>query len=40
VLRGELDLSALVSARLPLAEYGRGVEMLRRQEAVKVCFVP
>jgi len=37
---GTLDLGGLVTARLPLSEYTKGVDMLRRKEAVKVAFLP
>lgn len=37
---GRLDLSALVTKTLALAEYNAGVELLERQAAVKVLFVP
>jgi hypothetical protein len=30
----------LVTHRLPLAEFARGVELARRQEALKVVFEP
>lgn len=37
---GQLDLSLLATHTLPLMEYRKGVELLRRHEAVKVCFLP
>jgi 2-desacetyl-2-hydroxyethyl bacteriochlorophyllide A dehydrogenase len=40
IAAGKLDLSPLIGARLPFTEYLRGVEMLRRKEAIKVCFLP
>lgn len=40
LLAGTLQPSLLVSHRLPLAEFARGVELARRQEALKVVFVP
>ncbi len=40
VLSGTLDLSALVTHRLPLTHYREGVELLRSHEAIKVCFDP
>ena len=40
ILEGRLDLTALVSAELPLERYAEGVELLRRQEAIKVCYRP
>jgi threonine dehydrogenase-like Zn-dependent dehydrogenase len=36
---GRLDLLPLVTHRLPFTEYDRAVDLLRRQEALKVCFV-
>jgi len=38
--RGQLDLSALVTHHLPLERYADGVDLLERQEAIKVCFWP
>lgn len=40
VEEGTLDLSALISATLPLSDYVRGVEMLRQKQAIKVLFDP
>lgn len=37
---GKLDLSVLISARLPFTRYLEGIGMLKRKEAVKICFVP
>ncbi|WP_442887784.1 zinc-dependent alcohol dehydrogenase [Congregicoccus parvus] len=37
---GTLDLSALVTTTMPLRDYLRGVELLRRKEAIKVLFDP
>jgi threonine dehydrogenase-like Zn-dependent dehydrogenase len=37
---GKLNLAPLVSVHLPLEEYGRGIEMLEKQEAIKICFRP
>jgi threonine dehydrogenase-like Zn-dependent dehydrogenase len=37
---GKLDLAALITHTMPLAEYRRGVDLLERQEAIKVLFVP
>ena len=37
---GQLDLGMLVTERLPLAEYARGVDLLRRKKALKIAFVP
>jgi threonine dehydrogenase-like Zn-dependent dehydrogenase len=38
--RGQLRLQPLVTHILPLERYGEGVELLERQEAIKVCFQP
>jgi threonine 3-dehydrogenase len=38
--RGALDLAPLVTHHLPLERYGEGIDLLERQEAVKVCFRP
>ncbi len=37
---GELDLSPLMSAVLPLARYLEGIEMLKARRGLKVCFRP
>jgi threonine dehydrogenase-like Zn-dependent dehydrogenase len=37
---GKIDLAPLVSVELPLERYIEGVEMLKRQEAVKIGFRP
>jgi len=37
---GKLDLSVLISARLPFTRYLEGIGMLQRKEAVKICYVP
>jgi threonine dehydrogenase-like Zn-dependent dehydrogenase len=37
---GKLDLSPLVTHMLPLERYEEGIELLERQEAVKVMFLP
>jgi threonine dehydrogenase-like Zn-dependent dehydrogenase len=38
--RGDLDLTPLVTHWLPLERYGDGVDLLERQEAIKICFDP
>ncbi len=38
--RGELDLTPLVTHHLPLERYAEGIDLLERQEAIKVCFWP
>ena len=40
VINGKLELSHLVSATLPMTQYGKGVEMLKSKEAIKVLFDP
>ena len=37
---GTLDLSVLISARLPFTRYLEGIALLKRKEAIKVCFQP
>lgn len=40
IVEGKLDFTPLISCELPLEEYAKGVEMLKRQVAVKICFIP
>jgi len=40
VLKGEVNLSPLVTHTLPMREYKQGVELLQNKEAIKVCFDP
>jgi threonine dehydrogenase-like Zn-dependent dehydrogenase len=40
VASGKLDLARLVTHHLPLTRYGDGIDLLERQEAVKVCYYP
>jgi threonine dehydrogenase-like Zn-dependent dehydrogenase len=35
-----LDLSALITETMPLSDYVRGVDLLRRKEAIKILFDP
>jgi threonine dehydrogenase-like Zn-dependent dehydrogenase len=37
---GKLDLAPLVTHHLPLLRYAEGVDLLERQEAIKICFHP
>ena len=37
---GKLDLGLLVTSILPLSRYGEGIDLLEKQQAVKVCFRP
>jgi threonine dehydrogenase-like Zn-dependent dehydrogenase len=37
---GKVDLSALISAKLPFTQYMEGIAMLKRKEATKICFLP
>lgn len=37
---GKLDLSLLITHRMPLDDYQRGIDLLERQEAIKVLFEP
>ncbi len=38
--KGHLNLAPLVTHQMPLEDYGRGVDLLEKQEAIKVCFKP
>ena len=38
--QGELDLAPLVTHRLRLEEYAEAIDLLEKQEAIKVCFEP
>lgn len=40
ILSGAVDLRGLYSTTLPFERYLEGVELLRRQEALKICFTP
>ncbi len=40
IRRGNLDLTQLVTHRLPLERYREGIDLLEKQEAVKVCYMP
>ncbi|GAA3399759.1 zinc-binding dehydrogenase [Paenibacillus hodogayensis] len=40
VVAGKLDFEPLISCELPLAEYSKGVQLLKMQEAIKICFIP
>jgi threonine dehydrogenase-like Zn-dependent dehydrogenase len=40
VMKGELDLGALVTHILPLSDYDRAVALLESQEALKVALIP
>ncbi len=37
---GALNLAPLVTHRLPLERYGEGIDLLERQQAIKVLFLP
>ena len=37
---GKLDLSPLVTHKFPLERYGEAVDLLEKQQAIKVCFLP
>jgi threonine dehydrogenase-like Zn-dependent dehydrogenase len=37
---GELNLEPLSTHHLPLERYGEGIDLLERQEAIKICFHP
>ena len=38
--QGRLDLSPLVTHTLPLERYDEGIDLLERQEAIKVLYIP
>ncbi|MGC4047175.1 MAG: alcohol dehydrogenase catalytic domain-containing protein [Armatimonas sp.] len=38
--RGALNLAPLITHNLPLEEYDEAIDLLERQEAIKVCFWP
>ncbi len=38
--RGALDLAPLVTRELPLEAYAEGIDLLERQEAIKICYFP
>lgn len=38
--KGKLDLSPLVTHKLPLSRYSEGIDLLETQQAIKVCFLP
>lgn len=40
IARGALDLAPLSTVELPLERYMDGIDLLERQEAIKVCFRP
>jgi threonine dehydrogenase-like Zn-dependent dehydrogenase len=40
IREGRLDLAPLVTHRMPLARYADGIDLLEKQEAIKVCFLP
>lgn len=40
IAQGRLDLSVLISDRLPFTRYLEGIEKLKRKEAVKICYLP
>lgn len=37
---GKLALAPLITHTLPLSRYSEGIDLLERQEAIKVCFLP
>lgn len=40
IVEGRLKLDPLITTTLPLERYSEGVELLRQQRAIKVCFIP
>jgi threonine dehydrogenase-like Zn-dependent dehydrogenase len=37
---GKLDLTPLVTTHLPLERYNEGIDLLEKQQAIKICFHP
>lgn len=37
---GQLDLTPLVTHHLPLSRYNEGIDLLEKQQAIKICFHP
>ena len=40
LLTGQIDESLFITTTMPLEDYPRAVDLLRRKEAIKVCFLP
>lgn len=40
IVDGKLDIEPLISRVLPLDAYSEGVDLLKKQEAIKICFIP
>jgi len=40
IAQGKLNLACLISANLPLAAYGEGIDLLEARKALKICFWP
>ena len=40
ITQGKLNLAPLVTHHLPLSRYAEGIDLLERQEAIKICFHP
>jgi threonine dehydrogenase-like Zn-dependent dehydrogenase len=40
IVAGKLDLRPLITKELPLEAYDEAVQLLKKQEAIKICFVP
>jgi threonine dehydrogenase-like Zn-dependent dehydrogenase len=40
IVAGALDLAALITTTLPMGDYVKGVELLRKKQAIKVLFDP
>lgn len=40
ILNGQLKLAPLVTQHLPLSRYAEGVDLLRKKQAIKICFHP
>ena len=40
IVAGRLDLTPLVTHHLPLSRYNEGIDLLKTQQAIKICFHP
>ncbi len=40
IAAGKLDLSLLITHTLPMERYNEGIDLLERQEAIKILFIP
>ena len=40
IVRGKLDFAPLISRELSFEDYEYGVQLLRKQQAIKICYIP